>query len=268
MTKTFAAFMSYVRMDDQHENGRLTDLCSRLAGEVRMQLGEGFLIFQDRNDISWGEQWKERIEGTIDATTFLIPITTPSFFKSSACRGEVERFLEREKRLERSDLILPLYYVNCQILGDESLRKDDEIAEIVAFRQYADWRELRFEPFTNPSVGKLMAGLAGQIVRALDRAPSERSASPKTTSDQIADGLETESQDRSQIQSEFPSEKVQRTSPSRSEPQTLIVDALHRGDHSSIAEALQAAKPGHRILGRVDEFTTEELFGIPRLKRS
>jgi TIR domain len=96
MTKTFAAFMSYVRMDDQHENRRLTELCSRLAGEVRMQLGQEFLIFQDRNDISWGEQWKQRIDGTIDATTFLIPIITPSFFKSSACRGEVERFLERQ----------------------------------------------------------------------------------------------------------------------------------------------------------------------------
>jgi hypothetical protein len=54
MTKTFAAFMSYVRMDDQHENRRLTELCSRLAGEVRMQLGQELLIFQDRNDISWG----------------------------------------------------------------------------------------------------------------------------------------------------------------------------------------------------------------------
>jgi len=47
-----------------------------------MQLGGEFSIFQDRNDISWGEQWKQRIEGTIDATTFLIPIITPSFFSS------------------------------------------------------------------------------------------------------------------------------------------------------------------------------------------
>jgi cobaltochelatase CobT len=69
--------MSYVRVDDQHENGRLTELCSRLTGEVRMQLGQEFLIFQDRNNISWGEQWKQRIESTIDATTFLIPIITP-----------------------------------------------------------------------------------------------------------------------------------------------------------------------------------------------
>ncbi len=74
--------MSYVRVDDQHENGRLTELRSRLSGEVRMQLGEEFTIFQDRNDISWGQQWKQRIEDTIDATTFLIPIITPGFFRS------------------------------------------------------------------------------------------------------------------------------------------------------------------------------------------
>src|ERR1700759_5585394 len=99
--------MSYVRLDDHHENGRVTELRSRLAGEVRMQLGEQFSIFQDRNDVSWGQQWQQRIEDAIDATTFLIPIITPGFFKSPACREEVERFLTRENRLGRSDLILP-----------------------------------------------------------------------------------------------------------------------------------------------------------------
>src|SRR2546430_17596746 len=114
-----AGFLSYVRDDDQHDSGRLTEIAKRVAGEVRMQSGEKFEIFQDRNDILWGQQWKQRIDDSVDGATFLIPIITPGFLKSLYCRAELERFLKREKHLKREDLILPIYYVNCPILKDE-----------------------------------------------------------------------------------------------------------------------------------------------------
>jgi TIR domain-containing protein len=222
VARTFAGFMSYVRIDDQHENGRLTELCSRLSGEVRMQLGQEFSIFQDRKDVAWGQQWKQRIENTIDATTFLIPIITPGFFTSPACRDEVERFLERENHLERSDLILPIYYVNCPALGNEMLRKGDTIAQIIAARQYADWRELRFEPFTSQLVGKMLAALAAQIVRALDSTPTERSVSSEAISSKISRGQLTRAHEASQTEESTPPEKVQRTSASKNEPQPSL----------------------------------------------
>ncbi|MDX8400009.1 MAG: hypothetical protein R8K20_07145 [Gallionellaceae bacterium] len=81
--------MSYVRFDDQHENGRLSEFCERLGGEVRIQTGEAFHIFQDSNDIGWGQQWQQRIDDSLDAVTFLVPIITPGFFKSPACRAEL-----------------------------------------------------------------------------------------------------------------------------------------------------------------------------------
>jgi cobaltochelatase CobT len=55
-----AAFFSYVRSDDTHDLGRISELRQNLEGEVKMQTGHAFHIFQDRNDISWGEQWKEQ----------------------------------------------------------------------------------------------------------------------------------------------------------------------------------------------------------------
>jgi parallel beta-helix repeat protein len=250
VTSTFAGFMSYVRIDDHHENGRLTELCSRLAGEVRMQLGERFSIFQDRNDVSWGQQWHQRIDGVIDATTFLFPIITPGFFKSPGCREEVERFLKRENQLGRSDLILPIYYLNCPAMGDETLRDGDSIAHTIAARQYADWRELRFEPFTTPAVGKTLAALAGQIVRALEHverelSPASKIASKRGSDDQRAGGNES-GRDRASVSVGGP----QRLGEGKKEPPTLIVDALHRGDHSSLTAALKAAKSGYRILVR------------------
>ncbi len=103
------AFMSYVRLVDKHDHGRLTEFGERLSTEVQVQSGTEFPIFQDRNDIKWGQNWKQRLDESLDEVMFLIPIITPGFFKSRPCRDELEKFLEREKKLERNDLILPVY---------------------------------------------------------------------------------------------------------------------------------------------------------------
>ena len=60
-------------------------------------------------------------------------------------------------RFHTTDLILPVYYVECPTLSDKAKRKQDPLAKAIATRQYADWRELRFEPFTPPEVGKRLA---------------------------------------------------------------------------------------------------------------
>src|SRR5215467_9115173 len=134
--------MSYVRFNDQHDDGQLTSFRERLATEVRAQTGEEFAIFQDRNDIAWGQNWQQRIDETLD---------------------EVTRFLERERALGRSDLILPVYYIGAREMDDPGSREGDELARVLASRQYADWRELRFEPFTSPLVRKAIAVLASRM---------------------------------------------------------------------------------------------------------
>lgn len=169
VNKQPVAFLSYVRSDDEHENGRLTQFCERLSAEVKMQTGEEFRIFQDRKDIMWGQNWKERLENTLDEVTFLIPIITPSFFKSTPCRDEFKRFLEREKKLNRNDLILPVYYVSCEQLDIKEKCAVDEIATIIDSRQRVDWRDIRFEPPTATEYGKRLAKIAVQIRESLGR---------------------------------------------------------------------------------------------------
>ena len=136
------AFFSYVRSDDAHDLGRLTELRQSLEGEIKMQTGRPFHIFQDRNDISWGEQWKERIESALRGVTFLIPIVTPSYFQSPSCRSEFHTFLVREKELGEDRLILPIYYVTCDEM-DDSVETTDEIAVVLRARNWADWRRFR-----------------------------------------------------------------------------------------------------------------------------
>jgi F-box protein 11 len=232
-----AAFRSYVRFNDQHDDGQLTEFREQLAAEIRVQTGEKFAIFQDRNDIAWGQNWQTRIEETLDAVTLLLVIITPSFFRSPACRNEVERFLARERELGRKDLILPIYYVSTPELDDPQRRDADELARVLAARQFADWRELRFEPFTSPAVRKALAQLANRMrddfwhqppnpSSRLDRsrpAPTDTVAAEATAADPAA----------------------------KTEPPTHVVDPLpHRGDFTTIGAAIAAAQPGDRILVR------------------
>src|SRR5215475_5859856 len=121
------AFMSYAHADDKQN--RVSRFRERLSEEVEVQTGKTFPIFQDRIDIQWGEDWKDRVKKSLNESVFLIPILTPSFFNSSACREEVELFLQREKALKRKDLILPVYFVDCDVLNHKSQLSNDGLAQ-------------------------------------------------------------------------------------------------------------------------------------------
>jgi parallel beta-helix repeat protein len=255
------AFMSYVRYDDEHENSRLTKFRELLSGEVRMQTGEDFPIFQDGYDIQWGQNWKERIDDSIDEVMFLIPIITPGFFNSEDCRDELERFLARERKLGRNDLVLPIYYVSSPVLDDETKRAKDKLAQEIFKHQYADWRDLRFEPFTSPQVGKTIAQLAVQIRDALERADLPKGITTRQTgtnkrvkSKPKASAVRQTISERTSptaqvVESEESSVAAQRSTV-KNEPPTIIVDPLHRGHFPTITEAIAHAKAGDKILVR------------------
>ncbi|MFF3327772.1 right-handed parallel beta-helix repeat-containing protein [Streptomyces sp. NPDC002889] len=234
-----AAFMSYVRFNDQHDDGLLSQFRERLGAEVRAQTGEEFAIFQDRNDVAWGQNWQQRIDEALDAVTLLLVIVTPSLFRSPACRSEVTRFLERERDLGRQDLILPVYYISAQELDDPELRETDEMARVLASRQHADWRELRFEPFTSPVVRKATAQLASRMRDTFWKPPA-------TARVRVARLAEAPGE------ADGATEQMQHTgrSTAKSEPPTHVVDPYHRGDFTTIGAAIKAAQPGDRILVR------------------
>jgi F-box protein 11 len=230
--------MSYVRFNDQHDDGQVTSFRERLATEVRAQTGEEFAIFQDRNDIAWGQNWQQRIDEALDAVTLLLVIVTPSLFRSPACRDEITKFLGRERALGRADLILPVYYIGAREMDDPRLREGDELARVLASRQYADWRELRFEPFTSPLVRKAIALLASRM-RDTFWQPPTAPARPARAVRAARSPAEPEGQagDAGQVTA-------------KTEPPTHVVDAWQRGDFTTVSAAIEAAKAGDRILVR------------------
>ena len=231
--------MSYVRFNDQHDDGQLSQFRERLAAEIQAQTGQEFKIFQDRNDIDWGQNWQQRINETLDAVTLLLVIVTPSLFHSQPCRAEFGKFLERERALGRTDLILPLYYISAQELDDPALRQSDEMARILASRQFADWRELRFEAFTSPLVRKAIAQLAYRM-RGTYWQPPAMQARPAQQA-QMA-GSPIESVGRAGAIDWVTARGVR---------STLVVDVYPgRGDFATVGAAIEAAQPGDRILVR------------------
>ena len=159
------AFLSYAHFDDEHNANFITQFRAALIKEVQSQTGEKIGIFQDRVDISWGQNWQRRIEHALNEANFLIPVITPSFFKSAACLDELRRFLEHEQQLQRNDLILPLYFIDVPALNDD----DSKLVAALHSHQYLDWRKLRFKSFKTASVRKALAELASQIRTAMER---------------------------------------------------------------------------------------------------
>jgi parallel beta-helix repeat protein len=236
-----AAFMSYVRSDDTHDGGQLSKFREQLAGEVKMQTGREFTIFQDRNDVKWGQSWKARIIETLDAVTLLLVIVTPGLFQSPQCRDEVTRFRERERTLGRADLILPVYYVSAREVDNLDLRRKDELATLLWSREYADWRDLRFEVETSLVVRKTIAQLASQV-----RDIVWGDLPPLPVLDTSVQGPESGSTahgDDPAAGSVHPKNAAK-----TSLPEYVVDPYPQRGDFTSVGQAIAAAEPGSTIL--------------------
>jgi formylglycine-generating enzyme required for sulfatase activity len=162
---TPAAFISYAHLDDHAYGGRITRLRERLEGMSGSAIGRKFRIFQDRNDIGWGQHFPSRLEEGLNEALFLIPILTPAYFNSDACRAELETFLELESHSGRNDRILPLYFLDAPVFD----HRHTELAAKLRERQYRDWRQLVVDPLSSVKAGRALHSLAKEIAVAIHR---------------------------------------------------------------------------------------------------
>ena len=191
----FGAFLSYTRHDDDHDIGRITDMRLRLAAEVRMQLGEAFVIFQDRESIFTGQQWDDRIFGALTQSILLITVITPSFLRSDSCRQEVQAFVNHEQSLGRDDLIIPILYIPTPGLENS----DDKVAVVLKGRQHFDWADLRFVDLKSNDMRRGIAKLAQQVVNAVNRSGSRLAVSRTSDSGSTPVGTPADKQNREEF---------------------------------------------------------------------
>jgi hypothetical protein len=160
-----AAFWSYVQSDDEADQGRITGLASHLRSMFRVRTAEELDLFLDRESIEWGTEWSERIEDAIAGTTFFIPMITPSYFKSSACRKELMKFTREASRLGLDQLLLPIYWVTVDELHEDPEESSDEAIRLVASHQWQDLRDVRLEDEKSAEYRKAVDLLASEIAR-------------------------------------------------------------------------------------------------------
>ncbi len=160
MADGVAAFWSYVRDDDDAEDGRILSLTRRVRHEYRLQTSEELSLFVDRDSIEWGEEWSQRIEDAIAVTTFFLPLITPSYFKSQACRRELLKFVREAQRLGLEQLLMPVYWVRVRELEDAPQESSDEAIRLVTRYQRQDLRAVRLEDEGSAPFRKAVADLA------------------------------------------------------------------------------------------------------------
>ncbi|WP_239336766.1 toll/interleukin-1 receptor domain-containing protein [Frankia sp. CiP3] len=159
-----AGFFSYAHADNENEDGNILALAEGIRKQYALVSAGKLNMFDDQN-LRWGDIWRDRVNKALSATTFFIPVITPTYFERPECRRELIEFHGKLKQLsiskvDISQLLLPILYVEVDDLLEDSA---DELKSLIAGTQYADWTELRW---LNPSDGARRKALA-ELARTL-----------------------------------------------------------------------------------------------------
>ncbi|MEI3866498.1 toll/interleukin-1 receptor domain-containing protein [Microbacterium sp. CCNWLW134] len=171
---TLSGFWSYVHADDDAEGGRIAQLGRDIAAQFELLTGESIELFLDRDSLEWGAQWRERIETSLATIAFFVPVLTPRYFASAACRAELQTFSRRADQLGLRALLLPVLYADLPFNEGE-----DELVELARSFQWVDWRDLRFSDRTDGSYRRAVHELAQRLVLA-NRVAETREATEAT----------------------------------------------------------------------------------------
>ena len=161
-------FWSYARADDEGEGGRVVALAEDLRVEYAATTGEELVTtFVDVESLKWGDKWREEINESIARSAFLVPIVTPRYFLSQACRDELLGFAAEADRRGASDLVLPVYWLTVADLADEA--PADEAMALIKSCSWQDLRPVRLLDRTSAeyrlAVHKLALEMASRIER-------------------------------------------------------------------------------------------------------
>lgn len=154
-------FLSYVHADNDAEGGRIVQLAADVRDQYQLLTGEAVELSVDEAVLSWGDDWRARLDELLQTAVFIIPVITPSFFRSAECRRELQEFTRNAEQLGVQELILPILYVTVEELSDPE--SPDEAVQLVQRYQWKDWRDLRFEDRLSPAYRRAVAELAEKI---------------------------------------------------------------------------------------------------------
>lgn len=155
-------FWSYVHRDDERDLGRVVQLAHDIVDGYEGLTAEAIELFLDRDTLSWGDDWGERVNSALSDVAFFIPVLTPMYFKSPECRRELQFFIDATERLGTQRLILPLLYIEVPELHNQDSR--DPLVRSIQKIQWKPWTELAFEELASSAYRRGVRELATELV--------------------------------------------------------------------------------------------------------
>lgn len=174
-------FWSYVHDDNEASFDRIVHLGRDLQRVYQMISGTSVSLFIDRDSLEWGDAWKSVIESNLGTVAFFIPVITPAFFQSPACRSEFEAFAKRTEAAGYRGLLLPILWISVEGLEDEAT--EDNLMRTIQDRQWEDWRDLRHEPRGSELYSRTLEKMAERIKTANEEADKFDVAEADATAD-------------------------------------------------------------------------------------
>jgi hypothetical protein len=159
-------FWSYAHEDNDLDDGSILELARLIREEYNLLSGEPLELFIDRDGITWGQEWRKRIDSALVETTFFIPVVTPRYFRRPECRRELLEFAAKAHALGVEELLLPILYVNTPGLSAES---PDQAMALVAKTQYEDWRDIRLLQIRSREYRAAVNALACRLLEIANR---------------------------------------------------------------------------------------------------
>lgn len=176
---TLKGFWSYVREDDKAEGGRIAQLGRDIGDQFRMLTNEELDLFLDRDSIDWGDDWGQRIETALANVAFVVPILTPRYFASSACRTELNTISRAAEQLGVRQLLMPILYLDFPGIDDEE--PEDELVSIARSFNWVDMRETGLLGRDESGYRKAVREMAQRLAAANREAESSSQAQTAAT---------------------------------------------------------------------------------------
>lgn len=156
------AFLSYAHADDQRERGRIRRLADHIREEFETLTGTTIEIFVDSAEILWGQDFRSKLDDALQATTFFIPVLTPTYFLRDECRKEMQKFVSSAESLGLQQLLLSIRYTSVPDLVEGST---DELKDIAARMQFEPWEGLRLLDEDSSEYRSAVHRLAARLVQ-------------------------------------------------------------------------------------------------------
>ena len=185
-------FLSYAHADDKNTHGGITQLKNSLIAEYKLQTGYDLQIFQDKDDIRWGDDWRDIINRSLGTALIFMPILTPTYLRRPNCLAELKNRVQQMKGAGYDAGIYPIEFVDCK--RALAALQDDELANILAETQYCDWTTCRLENPSSSAYTKGISEIVGALIKIddnLEKPQNERLKSFQQTADESSEDVDS-----------------------------------------------------------------------------